>query len=604
MRSWRQLGIVAIFFLQRLSVFGDEAITSFMSPIASYQNQQDLNSEILTNGGIGSPFVSYQYLENLNIEILSNGNLISPMVSYYYFNFGELELKINQPTIQPTQPVFSNPFAKEPGKDCLIVITHGWNPSWNESDTSWVDTMSNAITANLISLGMTNWQVNGYKWVPYATMAAPVNVGFDGVEDILLNHARQEGNHLGFSLARQGWAQIHFIGHSAGSELIQQACEVVKDYSTAFSSAEAPPTVQCTFLDPFLGSDFAGLKNYGARADWADCYYSRDLLTGTFTQGCLSNAFNVDVTQLDISERKYTVTKFYSSAAGDWQPCYVTESVHGWPMDFYLNTITGNNVTTDYSGLGFPMSLEDGGFWLAKNSFQTGNIPAVQLGIPDPVCRPEIQLTPEHHADVVADLIGWPSRQSATGTAIMGSGFLTLFTGSPAWVAVVVDSTNILNTVSFDAQFTSGQGAQGLLSVYWDADTIGYVDERMVPAGLEHYSFTFPNANANTAHVLGFRLDPFTNIQSIVVMTNIGLNVIGPTETFTLSVTTNKVGDLPVFQLNGQAGYEYGVQMSTNLAGTNWTYVASLVNTNGVVNFYGPESITSTIQFYRAVLVP
>ena len=48
----------------------------------------------------------------------------------------------------------------------------------------------------------------------------------------------------------------------------------------------------------------------------------------------------------------------------------------------------------------------------------------------------------------------------------------------------------------------------------------------------------------------------------------------------------------------------YGVQMSTNLAGTNWTHIATLVNTNGVVDFYDPNSASSTMRFYRAVWMP
>ncbi len=161
--------------------------------------------------------------------------------------------------------------------------------------------------------------------------------------------------------------------------------------------------------------------------------------------------------------------------------------------------------------------------------------------------------------------------------------------------------TNAVNQVSFDAEFTSADGAEGLLSVYWDTSTIGTLDERFTAPGTQHYSFTFPNANANSVHVLGFRLDPFTNIQSTIMITNVVMNQVGPSQPFSLSVTTNTIGGLLVYQLTGQAGFDYDVQVSTNLTSTNWSDMAILVNTNGTVNFYDPDTVRYPMKFYRAV---
>ena len=490
---------------------------------------------------------------------------------------------------QPAQPVFSLIPEKGAGKDCLVVVTHGWQPLLlNPSlpDVSWVDGMAGAITSELTAHGLQNWQVYGYKWVTNSwTLTAP---------DALVN-ASSEGVRLGSALGAQGWNHIHLIGHSAGAQLIQKASEWIKAVSPG-------TTVQCTFLDPYVGEDHAGLKEYGSGTAWSDNYYCHDKQTMSVTEGCLSNAYNVDVTQLDVANR-YGVTKYYSHDTGQLTPCYVTESVHGWPYGFYQNTITGN-VSTDYSVFGFPLSVEGGGWQVATNLYPVGNNPANTLGSPDPDCNPQIKLTPPQYPDWIMDYTKLPSMQSGTGTILKGNGSLNAYSGSPAWVAAVVEPTNTMNTVAFDAEFTSLAGSQGLVSVYWDADKIGQLDERFTEPGLQHYLFSFPNAAANTAHVLGFRLDPFTNIQAIVAISNIVLNVIGPTEAFTLAVTTNRVDGQAVFQLNGQAGYEYSVQMSTNLAGTNWSYIATLVNTNGVVNFYDPNSAGSTMRFYRAVWMP
>ena len=131
----------------------------------------------------------------------------------------------------------------------------------------------------------------------------------------------------------------------------------------------------------------------------------------------------------------------------------------------------------------------------------------------------------------------------------------------------------------------SAAEAQGVLSVYWDTNEIGMFDERFVPSGQHHYSLSFPSATGNGAHVLGFRLDPFTNIQSSVTMTNIVIRQTGPSSPFTLSVTTKAINSSPVYQLNGEAGYDYEVQASTNLADGTWTNIAKLINTNGTLKF-------------------
>ena len=58
--------------------FAQNAITNVMSPIASYQYQDNFSAESLTNGGVISPFVSYQYLENFSSAALTNGGIMSP----------------------------------------------------------------------------------------------------------------------------------------------------------------------------------------------------------------------------------------------------------------------------------------------------------------------------------------------------------------------------------------------------------------------------------------------------------------------------------------------------------------------------------------------
>src|ERR1019366_1883983 len=166
------------------------------------------------------------------------------------------------------------------------------------------------------------------------------------------------------------------IGHSAGSALIQACSEMIKSKSSS-------TTVQCTFLDAFVGFDYAGKDKYGKGSDWADSYFSRDNLTGgdsfPFTEGPLTYAYNVDVTQLDPTKVVYN-----SFASGPIEQCYKTTSSHGWPITFYGNTITGS--MSGSSGLGYPLSEEGGNWGGVLSQYVTGNqIPEI-VGTPDPVC--------------------------------------------------------------------------------------------------------------------------------------------------------------------------------------------------------------------------
>jgi hypothetical protein len=192
--------------------------------------------------------------------------------------------------------------------------------------------------------------------------------------------------------------------------------------------------------------------------------------------------------------------------------------------------------------------------------------------------------------------------QSTSGTVTPSAGTLTLITGSPAWLSIVPTNTDPVNLISFDANYTStGAGAAGMLSVLWDSETIGTIDERTVGQGVAHYALHFSVTESNSTHVLSFRLDPFTNVQSTVVITNAVLSQQGVTQPFSLSSTTNTLNSAIVWQLTGQAGFDYGLQASTNLASTNWTQIATLQNTNGVVTFSDQDSTNYPMRFYRAV---
>jgi probable HAF family extracellular repeat protein len=493
-------------------------------------------------------------------------------------------------TAQTNLPVYIAPPTPQENKNSLIVITHG---EITDSKTlaeaiEFVNSTSNAIFQYLSVNDIYNWQVQGCLWTSQAETVVP---------PFALYEAGQQGHKLAKSLIAQGnWTHIHFIAHSAGAGLIQAATDDIK--------TSLPNTViHCTFLDAYDGVLGEQAYLYGSNANWADSYFIRDLFQQDRWTGCLlPHAYNVDVTALDPNADS-KLPWYYGSFA----PIFQALSDHGWPPSFYSNSILGaiNTNTfmsipygTNYNGFGFPLS-EEGGHWnYALDNYPPGN--GVSWGYvttlgPSGEIYTMPSITP--YTGSVPSFAVASTIQSTTGTVSTSPGYASAQTGSPVWVSTVITDTNALNFVSFDAEFTSVSGADGLLTVYWDTNMIGEVDEAAVQPGLQYYVFSFPNTAPNTSHVLGFHVDPFTSIHSSLVLTNIVTGSAGVAQPFSLSITTNKSDGLLVYQLAGQLGV-YSVQSSLDLL--NWTTVAYLGNTNGTVNFVDPNSTNYPCQFYRA----
>jgi probable HAF family extracellular repeat protein len=483
----------------------------------------------------------------------------------------------------PAQISYGNYPSKQSGKDSLVLITHGWQPYPLPKDVGFVDSMSNAVQGYLTSHSLNNWQVNGFKWLDNSWTIEAASA--------LLN-AQGEGTQLGKALAQQGWSHVHLISFSAGANLIQETSKFLKI---------AGATVHCTFLDPYVGDDKAGVADYGSGDDWSDQYFSRDV-TGDVTEQPLVNAYNVDVTQLGA---KTGITKFRSQN-GTMDTCTRTIRLHGSPIDFYMNTITGNNVDSDYAGFGFPLSKEGGGWNSGIPNYTRGNgTPGHtelirRLGTADPSCVNDINITPPTWPNFIPNFTVLTTVSSTTGSNQKWDGAVDVTPGSPSWVATVIIATNAINTLSFDAQFSGVTNSEDMLTISWDADTIGTVDERVAPSGFRHYSLKFNTAAAYTPHMLSFRVDPYTSAKSTASITNVVLTQIGPSVPFTLSPTANRTNGAIVWRLDGEAGFAYGIQASTNLTTTNWIDVAELINTNGAVQFYDQDSTNYPMRFYRA----
>ena len=486
---------------------------------------------------------------------------------------------------QPVQPTYSAGPVKLPSEKNLIVVTHGWQPRWDPVDVAWVEMMTNSIRQYITGHGLMNWSVQAYKWEEKAHTLSPSTALVNG---------KGEGGSLGKTLAAQGWSHIHLIAHSAGAALIQTASEILK--------SNAPSTtVHLTFLDAFIGLGGTESAHYGKGADWADSYFSHDLLTSggiaSYTEGPIENARNINVTYLDAN--KSAVQVFASSTLGGAnQYCYQTASSHGWPYEFYQNTIPPNSQT-GAGGYGFLLSKEGGGWGTATNQYKArGNTPTI-LGTPDPTCvGVGSSTTPSYLLETSVNIWSFSGARSTTGDiAPKGNGF-QLFSGSPVWYSIFVTLTNTINLISFDAAFVSAAGAQGLLTVYEGTNIIGAIDERVMMAGMHRYSFSLPQTAENETTVFGFRLDPFGTVGSSVTITNVVFGLAGAPDGGSLSFTGVRENGRPVLQLTAPAGFNYTIESSTDLK--SWNPFAVLVNTSGSVRFIDSTG-TAKARFYRAI---
>jgi probable HAF family extracellular repeat protein len=496
-------------------------------------------------------------------------------------------------TNTPVTPTYTPLPAKAAGKTNLIVVTHGAiRPLQSVEDaTGWIHDMTNSITRYLATNNLTGWQVVAYQWTNEARFS------FDPRTSQLgpwysLNNAKDIGEYLGAQVSTQGWAHIHLMAHSAGSGLIQSIADKV--------ATNANLTVHTTFLDPFFGFGQDGKDIYGRNADWSDHYFSRDIGTGgdilKVTQGIAKHSHNVDTTWLDPEKKFYNV--FVSTNGGVATSCTKTTTAHDWPIQFYLNSFLTNSFT-NYQGFGFPLSKEGGRWSYALSQYVTNNNPALILGTADDCPDTAATVNTIAHILPLSPLTQFII-ESATGSIEKHTNDFVATTGSPVWLAQFVTPTNTVNFVSFDAQFLSVTGSQGVVTVYWDTNIIGTIDGRIVTTERRQYSFPFPRTEGSLSYMFGVRLDPLGATPSSIQVSNVVVGLTGPAQPFQINQTTNSSGGLKVWELTGPSGYEYVAQVSTNLI--DWEGIATLRNTNGTVRFVDPSSTNSARRFYRAVV--
>ncbi len=529
--------------------------------------------------------------------------------SVVVWNAGGWVVSAGADLVVPDDPANGNPPslltypslpAKQPGKDSLVLLTHGWSPKFGSvlppPDVPWLNELARSINDYLATNALVHWQVVAYEWLFNS---------FTWLPDSAAENGAKEGANVGCDIVNQGWSHVHLIGNSAGAALIQATTDMVKARNPSI-------VVHETFLDPYLRVGYPGRAAYGAKADWAESYFAHDYLSDdlgslilqpSLTEGRLANAYNVNVTQLDPSALLIPGGTLID-------PLYFEVlSWHDWPHEFYKNTVSGTQPGAE--GLGFPLSMEGGG-WANRGSYPRGDPPRV-LGNLAMVVQNEFS-TAVNGALKLAELV---FKVSPSGFVQWLQNGFHLVTGTgggpspkgpepkdvgglPVWVSFAVPVTNQVNFVTFEAQFDSTNGAVGLLSVYWGTNLIGTVDERVVIPGPQQYSFALPATTPAGLYLLGFRLDPHSDVQSSVNVTNIATGFSGIAVPIQLQIACSATNSSPTITLTAAPGFYYQLQTSADLV--NWTPLASVLNTNGTAQIIDTTANSLEQRFYRAVL--
>ena len=405
----------------------------------------------------------------------------------------------------------------------LVFITHGWRGTGNDQ---WVQQMSSSIL-NRINLlpNSSDWAVCAYDWSDASDTLLPFDaLGMFGA----YRNAGTQGDHVGQLLAKRGWERIHFIGHSAGANLIQHAAN--------FVNQESPTTtIHLSFLDAYDPSGSASM--YGEQASssvfatpnwWAEQYVDKrqgDPWLYGDTNISLNNAFNFDVTPLN----PYPVLALADS--------------HAWPYEWYQGSVS-NLGNFKY---GFPLSLESGTSSLPISYGKSGYCLLTSNDIECTNNFRTLVIPRSDYSDAVAvrDLFQNGSISVSPTGKIQ---FPTMFsarmeTGSPVWFEISTTTTAVNNVIKFDYQFLSASGAQGVLTVFIDGRAWYSIDERTAPSGLS-VANNVPIGDLQPGlHKIGFRLDPFTSVHSVVEIGNIqlGYHSVQHTTDNTSPITTSSV---------------------------------------------------------------
>jgi probable HAF family extracellular repeat protein len=389
----------------------------------------------------------------------------------------------------------------------LVVLVHGWQDSPSLFTTAACgDLGSTNMKANIeAALGDklgTEWDVIAYDWSAYAMGSTGGLLPRPSGECI--KNARAHGQNLATQIRASGYTgNIHFIAHSLGGEVIDVATNRLVTAKNFFGRSQG--SIHETFLDTYTPYDWAAFQ--GENATWAEHYFDKQFIEGFFGSPTASTLTQDTVRNVDI-----TALRDQNGSYGE---------NHKWPVRWYDATI-GTNIPEN-DGWGFELSQEAGLLEWPPSKGELGKTVVLQkIGtetyqFPQPTPRSLPTVRPSEK------LINY----SDTGTVATTTDSLSFGTGSPVWANFLLDTNIVTNFVEFDYEFSSI--ADGALSVFLDGELLGSFFERFARDGKYPSGMLFFDSPMDPGfHVLGFRVDPLTDDQSLVTVSEIHAGIVVP----------------------------------------------------------------------------
>ncbi len=392
---------------------------------------------------------------------------------FFGLDYGDDRLHVI--TLKTPTRVGGVPLSSGNQSDNLVLVTHGWN----SNAQLWAEDLASDIRNH--PQVSADWDVVAFDWRQYAAVLRPwaaANMGIDIGESISLWL-----EDAGF----RKYKNVHLLGHSAGSWLVDALADElhkqgVSVHLTLFDAAVPPQNVM-------ERPGYEAPPVLGDNATFAEQIVDRHWLP-PFTDIILPLALNVEVTDL-------------YNPPGD---------AHGWPYRWYHETVKSPVDEQVTHGFGFLDSFEYAGTLPRAGTKGWGKL------YPD---RPPefVRLVPSGSQRILAE----NSIVSDTGTVTFdGQGGVVMETGSPVMVTTFVDLADSASLLSFDFEFLSD--AEGLLSVYFDAEQIFELEESWLPEDMGPINsgdlWLGQDFQPGT-YALLFRLDPLSEVQSAVRISNV-----------------------------------------------------------------------------------
>ncbi|MFC1778439.1 hypothetical protein ACFL3I_14065 [Pseudomonadota bacterium] len=412
----------------------------------------------------------------------------------------------------------SCPPAQGERSENLIVIVHGWN----SNPAAWGEGMVQEMRNRQFVAGIVDrWDVCAHDWSEGANTGVIDIIPIQEPAVEAWRNAGRYGRSLGHRLFCGGYSNIHFIAHSAGSQLIQSAMQYIEDAYVISDEVcdDSKPLFHATFLDAF--DPYLNNSAYGSVAEYVEHFV--DKRGPPQTDRDLTFAANYDVSELDPVQD-----------TGILQIDSINH--HAWPHEWYKCTTmdplfppADPESCGGHAALGFRTSLGYGVEQELSAQSEFGSCTLSTDGVIS--CEADEPSRDERESIyVTTPAILIEATQGDTGTVLFNPPgsvsdplvpYAELRSGSPAWLSILFESKGPFNSVKLDYRFLSD--TIGVLSIYLDGERVFTADEAFSLEGINKSQPVWAGENEAGLHTLTLRLDSSSDERSIVEVLNAGI---------------------------------------------------------------------------------